>query len=273
MTLYGDKIVVTGRRDTDDGTYSDMFLLRYNPDGSLDTTFGGGDGRARFSFEGRLYDAAQDVAKQRDGKLLVTGQSYLKVGDSSTSNFVLARLEPDGVLDKSFGGGDGKVITNFAGDREQAHAVVSRAGGGAIVVGEARNAANTRGGFALAAYTPSGSLDLSFGGGDGKVKTYFFAQEDFAYAYDAVRQADGKLVVAGDSFDRLLVARYLPVSGELDPSFGGGDGKVKTDVTAGGNCCDQHAYAADIGGPGSKLVVAGSYGDFSDALLARYLLE
>ncbi len=88
-----------------------------------------------------------------------------------------------------------------------------------------------------------------------------------ASASDLARQSDGKLVALGTA-DNFALARYLP-SGELDTSFGGGDGKVDELVGRCGGCVDV-ATAMDIQPDGK--IVAGGYIGHSMAL-ARYLQE
>ncbi|MBV5310107.1 hypothetical protein, partial [Chromatium okenii] len=88
----------------------DFGLVRYNADGSLDTTFGAAD--ASGGHTGRVMtdfgdvDTAYSLTLQSDGsdvKILVAGKS----GDT---NVALARYSADGVLDTSFGsGGKGTV--------------------------------------------------------------------------------------------------------------------------------------------------------------------
>lgn len=93
-----------------------------------------------------------------------------------------------------------------------------------------------------------GQLDRTFGG-DGKVATNFSYRGDLAY--DVVLQPGGKIVAAGSSNGRFLLARYRP-GGRLDPTFGGGDGKVRNRVL----CCSYaHAVALQ---PDGKIVVAGT---------------
>ncbi|HWC32454.1 MAG TPA: delta-60 repeat domain-containing protein, partial [Actinomycetota bacterium] len=116
-----------------------------------------------------------------------------------------------GDLDTTFGGGDGKVTTDFDADVALYDAArdVAAAPGGRIVavgVGQAPNYD-----FAIARYLPNGDLDTSFGG-DGKVTTDFFGQPDWAYAVEIL--PDGKILVVGsarsadNSDDFFALARY-----------------------------------------------------------------
>ncbi len=86
-------------------------LARYEPDGSLDTSFGSG-GKVTTTFGSPARGGhARSVALQADGKIVAVGSARL--GKPEHSEFALARYEPDGSLDTSFGQG-GKVTTRVA---------------------------------------------------------------------------------------------------------------------------------------------------------------
>jgi uncharacterized delta-60 repeat protein len=122
------------------------------------------------------------------------------VAGGSGGDFALARYNPDGSLDASFGG-DGKVTTDFF-DYDTAYALVVQPDGKLVAAG------GSGGDFALARYNPDGSLDTSFDG-DGKLTTHFVGG---ASAFSLAVQPDGKLAAAGftdngSTFDFAL-ARY-----------------------------------------------------------------
>ena len=162
-----------------------------------------------------------------------------------------------GDLDLSFGG-NGKVATNFTSGDDMAFGVAIQSDGRIVAVGSA----DFQNEFALARYTPDGSLDASFDG-DGKLTTTFTGDHDSAH--DLAVQADGKIVAAGTAgFDSYALARYES-DGSLDPSFGE-EGKVLTNLTGGFDV----AYAVAIQADG-KIVVAGrSAGAGGRFALARY---
>ncbi len=93
------KLIVAGT--TGGPTTSDFLIVRYNGDGSLDTSFGNG-GKVLTDFG--MQDYAHAIAVQPDGKIVAAG-----VGEGpSSTNTVLARYNADGSLDSTFGIG-GKV--------------------------------------------------------------------------------------------------------------------------------------------------------------------
>src|SRR5262245_63400360 len=98
-----------------------------------------------------------------------------------------------GDLDTTFGG-DGIVRTDITNAEEDGFAVTIQPDGKIVVAGESGiGGRNPR--FAIVRYETDGSLDASFGGGDGKVPIDFTPRDDFAYAVRI--QVDGKIVVAG----------------------------------------------------------------------------
>jgi uncharacterized delta-60 repeat protein len=215
-------------------------LVRYDADGRLDPSFGDG-GRVTTHFgDGR--DAAAALVVQADGKLVAAGYS--------DGAFALARYEPDGGLDESFGS-EGMVRTAFAaGSQSFAHALAIEPDGKLVAAG------NTGCGvcqppyaLAVARYDGDGSLDATFGSG-GRVTTAIGSAD--ASARNVTVQADGKLVAAAGS----ALVRYRP-DGSLDPTFGSA-GTVTTPIVA-----RDVVLQAD-----GKLVAAGGNGDFA---LVRYM--
>ena len=92
--------------------FRDFALARFNPNGSLDTSFSG-DGLQTTDFAGGT-DVANAVALQGDGRIVAVGLAQAASLDST--GFGLARYNPDGSLDTSFSG-DGKQTGGFFGAR------------------------------------------------------------------------------------------------------------------------------------------------------------
>jgi uncharacterized delta-60 repeat protein len=114
-------------------------LARYEPDGSLDTTFDG-NGKLTTDFT-RGDDDGYSLAFQADGKIVVAGQA-----GSRNTKFALARYETDGSLDPTFGG-DGRLTTDFTRRYDSVYQVVIQADGKIVAAGTAGFAK-----FALARY-------------------------------------------------------------------------------------------------------------------------
>jgi len=244
---------------------ADFALARYNPDGTLDASFGrGGTASSPFDFPGS-FDQIGGVVLQPDGKIVLAGSAVI----DQFSVFALARYNSDGTLDAAFGTG-GVATTDFGQLSAEAFSVAVQPDGKIVLAGEA----NIDGGddFALARYNSNGTLDASFGTG-GKVTTAFPSGLGFSFAqaFSVAVQPDGRISAAGytwisGGFD-FAVARYNS-NGTPDASFGVG-GTVTTDF-AGPN---DHAFSIAVQ-PDGKLVVGGAAGGFVsrgfDFALARY---
>jgi len=195
------KLVAAGASITN-GTQNEFTLVRYNMDGTLDTTFHA-TGMVTTAI-GTLDDQALALAIQPDGKLVSAGFSQ-----TGTQNvFALVRYNPDGSLDTTFNT-TGLVTTVIGTGDDEAHAVAIQSDGKLVAAGFSQT--GTQWDFALARYNPDGRLDPTFDT-TGKVTT---AIGTTAQAYALAIQADDKLVAAGHSFtstqgDEFALVRYLP---------------------------------------------------------------
>src|SRR5215468_3152090 len=143
-------------------------------DGDLDPMFGT-DGKVLTDFD-HSTDVANAVALQTDGKLVVVGTTYIN-NDFSGEDFAVARYNPDGTLDKTFGIG-GKVQTDFPGLAAVASSVVVQPDGKIVVAGGAFPLFTFAGDFKVARLNANGSLDMGFGD-HGIVTTSFPGQGSF----------------------------------------------------------------------------------------------
>lgn len=179
-----------------------------------------------------------------------------------------------GNLDPTFGTG-GTVRTDFAGNIDQANAVVVQSNGQIIAAGSSFSNSKTVEDFIVARYNANGSLDKRFGK-NGKITTDFFRNVDSISAIAI--QPDGRIIVAGvaqlpgnGSNPRVFALARYRSDGSPDPSFGNG-GALTTSF--GGNFA---AASAIMLQPDGKIVVAGT-ADFNpdvpgsglDFALARY---
>jgi uncharacterized delta-60 repeat protein len=241
-------------------------LVRYNSNGSLDTSFGNGGIVTTFFPEGSY---AFDVALQSDGKIVAAGTVFVAFdpGEMSDTDFALARYNSDGTPDTTFGSG-GQVMTDFVGMEDDAFSILIQPDGKIVAVGSANDSA-TNYDFALARYLSNGAIDTTFGVG-GRVRTDFDDQ-NFDRARTAALQSDGSIVAAGFAISQgggvqnFAVARYTS-SGILDTTFSG-DGKTQIDF---GNCC-QSVTKVLLQSDGKIITVGGSNGESGDDdfLLAR----
>jgi uncharacterized delta-60 repeat protein len=256
------KILVAGTASN--GANNDFALLRYNADGSLDTSFGAG-GKVVLDFA-KSDDLAKAVVIQGDGKIVVAGSSNnISAAATTNQDFALARFNADGTVDTSFGTA-GKVTTDFAASADYIHAITLQGDGKLIVAGRSDSNGVTKTDFALARYNSDGTLDAGFGIG-GKVTTDFLSASDSAQALSL--QSDGKIIAVGWAFNGtnndFAMARYN-TDGTLDTGCGG-SGKVLRDFAG----THDEASAVAIQSDG-KIVVGGNtqVGTQRDFAMARF---
>ncbi|MGA7732768.1 MAG: S-layer homology domain-containing protein [Chloroflexia bacterium] len=247
LALQPDGKIVAGGLAARGTGNRDFGLVRYNPNGTIDTDFGTG-GRAMINFDSQVNndDLLQDIELQADGRIVLAGSVYLTEGTSAYYHFALARLTSSGTLDTTFDT-DGKVV----GLRDTSANAVAIDTSGRILAAGRDSAAGNDSNFALARYDTNGTPDPTFDG-DGWLTTSFgpLGQE---VVRDLALTQDGKIVAAGLGYDTtydFALARYNP-NGSLDNSFGAA-GKVLTDLYGHADGIDAIALDA-VGG----LVAAG----------------
>ena len=218
------KIVVAGTMGLG-GPNARVAVVRYATDGSLDPSFGGGDGKASIDLTPR-EDFAYAVRIQADGKIVVAGPAAYFARNSKLG---VARLTSDGSLDPTFGG-DGSVVTDLTPSSDSANGMALQANGKIVVVGSVSAGAHN-GKIGVLRYRSDGSLDPLFGD-DGKA--FIDPTPTFDDGLAVGVQSDGQIVVAGvadfDGPNQRFVLLALRRHGSLDPTLGG-DGMVFTDVT------------------------------------------
>ena len=192
-------------------------LARYNPDGTLDATFGNG---GKVITVASARQSAAGLLILPDGKIMISGS--IDLPSQSNSSFALLRYNSDGSVDPTFGN-NGIVITNIGPDDDQAYRLARQSDGKIVAAGRKGiffyPADQRKGNVALARYNSDGSLDATFGSGG--IVTNDFGQGLESYALALMIQPDGKMIIAGESSYEFLVARYNP-NGTLDTTFGDG---------------------------------------------------
>jgi len=265
VTVQPDgKILSAGSTDTN--TICDIAMVRFNTDGSLDTSFSD-DGKLTTDFY-PINSGGESVILQPDGKILVAG-STLNL-EARNMDFALVRYNTDGSLDTSFSE-DGKQTTDFGPDTDYGFSAVLQSDGRILVAGFSDVSGDND--FALVRYLADGSLDTSFSG-DGKLTTdlgYNSGEYDNDVVRSVIVQPDGKILVAGESRDGsyrdFALARYHS-DGSLDTSFSE-DGIQITDFAS----LDDVGFGVTLQ-PDGKILVAGASnngnGSNFDFALARY---
>lgn len=255
IAIQGDGKIVEAGLNTQYGSATDLTLLRLNPNGSLDTSFGN---RGNPTTDFGSAELAFDVAIQPDGKIVVVGSRYSEASNAY-DDIVVARYNSDGTLDPTFSG-DGKFLDPGRGT---ANGVAIQPDGRILLAGGDDDA------LTLTRLTASGVLDTSFSG-DGRQATNL--SEKDAYANDVQVQSNGRIVAVGVARSSsccqpadFAIAVY-DAGGALDNSFSG-DG-VDTVDFGDEDRADEAAFGED-----GTIVVAGGTGSgnqFGDFALLRY---
>jgi uncharacterized delta-60 repeat protein len=253
------KILICEARSTGTLSGDDMFVARFNAQGTLDTDFGS-DGVATIDFAGAA-DACRAIALQADGRIVVAGNTQ----GGGHSDFAIVRLTEGGLPDPDFGGGTGKVVLAFdlgGGDDDQAYGIAVQDDQKIVVAGFAQTASHGYD-FAAARLLADGGLDAMFNG-TGKVTLGFDllgsdTEDDsaLALALDAQQRivlgGIAKRGPSGAMANDFAVARLL-ADGSPDPSFDG-DGRATVAFDIGISAEDQ-APALMIQSDG-RIVLAG----------------
>ena len=252
------KIIVAGYAEI--GGVDQFVLVRYNSDGSLDTTLKG---------SGKLTTAVgkdchgKGVALQGDGKIVVAGYSF-KAGGGQC--FTVLRYTADGSLDTSFAD-SGKVTTNVGTKYASAESVTIQSDGKIVVAGDSFNASGNND-FAVVRYNANGTLDMSFNE-TGKATADFGAHD---YGRSVAVHGDGRIVVTGyttKSYEskKECALSCFKANGSLDTTFNG-TGEVTTNFGGDGNA-EGRSVAVQTDG---KIVVIGyaTAGNTEEFALARY---
>ncbi len=249
--LDDGKILVVGRYQFSVSVILGV-LIRYNTNGSLDTTFGGGDGWSQV-----LMQEATSMVVQPDGKIIVAGGQTSGVADGQSRQH---RFNADGTTDTTFGNGIAGQGTNaiaydtFTGTDHDTRAIALQPDG-KIIVGGCRASGSCI--YGLARLNANGSLDTTFDT-DGRVTTAGLG------AIEELRiQPDGKILAIGALNEDFNVTRYNP-DGSLDVSFGT-NGRVSTPFVG------IDGVRSGIVQADGKIVVGGTSGGIdTNFAIARY---
>ena len=262
---YGGKILVGG-------TAGRGFVGRYNPDGRLDRSFGGGRLGGWLSLPPRPQGRRQSSAEAGVEGLLTGPHGMVYAAGYANGKFMLARLRRDGHLDPHFG-----MRGVVAVDAAARHACrcsmgqgLARDGQGRLLVSGSvlsRHRGAPRA-IAVVRFTPGGILDRSFGQA-GVARTNIGAE---TWGGPLAIQPGGRIVVAGATAARpggpyrFALLAYRP-NGRRDRSFFG-DGIFSARFSA------RFSEAADLlVDRRARLVVTGGTrfeGGQPEALLTRF---
>ncbi len=250
-TLQADGKIVACGNATISGI-TQVLIVRYNTNGSLDTTFGS---TGIVTTAVGNFSESKNLVVQSDGKIVVCGSTV-----TSVSEFLVIRYSADGSLDTTFNGTG--IATFLIGSANAAKAIGLQSDDKIIVVGSSINSGLSD--FVTIRLIndgiSDGTLDTSYGT-SGSVTTSIGTND---LASGLVIQSDDKAVVGGQTnLNGLLqfaLARYT-TAGILDSTFNT-TGIVTTSIGT-------NAAIQDLALQPTGQIVVGGYSD-RDFTLARY---
>jgi uncharacterized delta-60 repeat protein len=231
-------------------------LVRYTPNGALDTSFGTGGALVT---NVSVFSGNVRMALQSDGKIVLASDV------NNASAVTIARFNVNGTADSTFGS-SGVVTTNQVGAQD----AVAIQGDGKIVVAELDSTYNQPSGYYLFRYNPDGTLDAGFGssGEVTLINPYGWEYNNGTRLAGVAVQTDGKIVAGGDLYDPVLnqthfVAVRVDTTGALDTGYGN-SGWASTQFSSG-----DRSFAMALQ-PDGRLVFAGVAGN-NEVALVRFL--
>lgn len=257
VVVQPDGAIVTAGQAGGEGERA-FALTRHLADGELDASFGdGGIVAIGFGFDAH----ATALALQADGRIIAAGCARIPLDVDARGNvrhdYVVARYRSNGELDAEFGA-DGVAVLD-AGDRGGCdHVALALQTDGRIVIAAGfmpQDVADAD--MMVARFDADGSLDGGFNAGGDRpgMVTADFGGDDRAYA--VLVQADGRIVVAGETRGggsaSAALARYLP-DGALDVGFGDAGGLIPVGIE-GYECSGARALAQL---PDARIAFAGT---------------
>lgn len=238
------------------GSGTDVLLLRYNVNGSLDNGFGT---NGSVVLDAGADETAYGIALQPDGSIVVCGSS----GTINALDVLLCRFTVDGTPDTGFGN-NGLVLTDAGNNVDQGNAVLVSPDGRILVAGGGGDL-----GYRIAtvlAYLPNGSLDPTFGVGGIVVEPLGVVE---SVCRSIVLQTNGAILCSGVAVDggdgNIMIVRFLP-NGALDNSFSD-DGYTFTNPSG----AYDDAFGMAIQSDGAIVVCGSTSPASSDVVVLRYI--
>ena len=207
-----ERIVLGGISTVNNNANTDWTLMRFKPNGSVDSAFGSG-GTVKTVFGG-FGDAIHELAVDNSNRIVAAGNS--RVANISCGNYVIdyavVRYNENGTLDTSFGGG--KQTVDIIG-MDQLYGLVIQTDDKPVVFGYSHSTDETVQMFSLVRFNADGSRDTTFGPLANGIVRFKFGVGGLAVGL-AIQPIDRKIIGIGNaeptsgSPDDLVVVRYLP---------------------------------------------------------------
>lgn len=176
-------------------------LVRFGEDGAVDASYGGGDGIAFLDHPGFDATVPLSLVALPDGSAV----SANRLANGPRFSFGAAKFAPDGSLDPGFGDG-GLVATEITPGDSSAPAEVLREPNDKLVLVGSSAASEFQ--FVAARYLPDGTLDPTFGGGDGIAVADLGDGGNEEFVSAGALGEDGSVLAAGGDAGDFALARF-----------------------------------------------------------------
>jgi uncharacterized delta-60 repeat protein len=215
IIIQNDGKILASGTTSDDLNYSDFSIVRYNSNGTLDTSFGN-NGITITSI--RTWDFGYAMVLQDDNTIVISGSTSNEFNPvfGPDYDFLVIKYDKYGVLDSTFGNG-GSVIIGTAEANEKALSVNVLSDGKIVIAGEHHIMKYS---FMISQLLSNGDLDTSFGN-NGIVLNELTSQ----FIESVAMQTDGKFLITeyngtgGCCSADIKLIRFL-ADGNFDSTFG-----------------------------------------------------
>ncbi len=208
LALQPDGKILLSGVSASNTTYSNFTIVRYNTNGSLDTSFNN-TGYATVDINGSSFDESFNLTLQTDGKIILVGRTAQLPGTPDLHfDLAVMRFTTNGTPDMTFNG-TGILTIDTSGADEVGQSVIVQPDG-KILIGGSRSTNNSQG--VLIRLNPNGSFDSSFGNGGMIINPV--GSNMVNDISTLALQSDGKILAGGT----LSIARYN-TNGTLDVGF------------------------------------------------------
>jgi len=264
ILIQNDGKIIASGATSDDTTFSDFAMVRYNSDGTLDTNFGN-NGVVVTSLQ--AWDFANAITTNSDDELIIAGTTTrdFNIDFGFDYDFAVLKFDSKGHLDTTFGNGGNSIIGTTQAN-EKALSVKVLSDGKIVLAGELHSSKYA---FMLAQLLPNGDLDAAFGNNGVALNT--LSNE---FIENVAMQIDGKFLITeyhgtgGCCSADIKLIRFLE-DGNYDATFGN-NGIVTADFLNENNQANAIVIQAD-----GKIIIGGVSGNqiHSDYGLARFNSE
>ncbi len=229
----------------------DPIIARYNPNGTLDPTFGGSG--VIFGDSGEIYRA---IAVDSSGRVVVTGDH--PIPNSSSKNVRITRFNSIGSIDPSFNG-SGSVSMKFGTHDRNSGRSIHIGGDNKITVGGIAGESHS----GMLRVHQNGSPDLSFG----KQGSIAYHPNPLHQGLDMSIDSSGRIVLSGrGSGDGFAFSRYTPTNiaptlNQIPTAGAYVENAVPTFLAPSGAASDPDNTNYDNGKLTVRIVSGGTVGD------------